>query len=76
VDLFDAYIAEVTLLQFVIDVEDWYLNISVVLSLCDCCWCSFIKQYYEKLARNPQDLYKFYKENSFYTYVDGVQVRP
>lgn len=38
------------------------------------CFCSFIKQYYEKLARNPQDLHKFYKDNSFFTYVDGVQV--
>jgi RNA recognition motif-containing protein len=34
---------------------------------------SFIKQYYEKLARNPQDLYKFYKENSFFTFVDSAQ---
>mmetsp|Transcript_29240 Transcript_29240/g.29607 ORF Transcript_29240/g.29607 Transcript_29240/m.29607 type:complete len:499 (+) Transcript_29240:211-1707(+) len=35
---------------------------------------SFIKQYYDMLARNPSELHRFYKEDSSFIHSDGVQI--
>ena len=36
--------------------------------------CSFIKQYYELMAKNPSMLHRFYKAESFFTHCEGQQV--
>jgi hypothetical protein len=37
--------------------------------------CSFIKQYYELMAKNPSMLHRFYKAESFFTHCEGQQVK-
>jgi len=34
---------------------------------------SFIKQFYEKLSKNPLELHRFYKEESYFTHSDNQQ---
>ena len=34
---------------------------------------SFIKQYYEALATRPETLFRFYKEDSSFSFNDGPQ---
>eukprot|EP00596_Hydrurales_sp_CCMP1899_P007109 CAMPEP_0119042014 /NCGR_PEP_ID=MMETSP1177-20130426/14293_1 /TAXON_ID=2985 /ORGANISM="Ochromonas sp, Strain CCMP1899" /LENGTH=385 /DNA_ID=CAMNT_0007008513 /DNA_START=152 /DNA_END=1306 /DNA_ORIENTATION=+ len=34
---------------------------------------SFIKQFYEMLAKNPSEMHRFYKEESFFTHCEGQQ---
>jgi hypothetical protein len=36
--------------------------------------CSFIKQYYEILAKGPENLHKFYNEDSNFLHSDLTQV--
>lgn len=37
---------------------------------------SFIKQYYELLAKTPDELFRFYKDDSSFTHADGPQAAP
>lgn len=45
----------------------FFINCSFII-------CSFIKKYYELLGSNPNDLYRFYKDDSSFTHTEGSQV--
>jgi hypothetical protein len=36
--------------------------------------CSFIKQYYEMMTKSPENLHKFYNENSYFLHSDLAHV--
>ena len=35
---------------------------------------SFVKRYYDVMFSSPEDLYKFYKEDSFFMHFDALQL--
>lgn len=53
------------------------LHVLVNLSQQCCCFVnlSFIKQYYEMMAKHPENLHKFYNEDSHFLHSDLNHVR-